>query len=166
MKLSSYIEDTGDDLVVHWGKILGFVVIVILVLTAIQFAVWGLGIVTAPWAGRQNVHRIINKPNNIIAVNNSFFTLNGDIATDAQNLKTAAAQADAHRKATADKPDPTGAIEQEQADLDTTVTGLSAHCAGLVQQYNNDAVNYTKAAFLSSNLPATQDPTQCEVSGK
>lgn len=159
MKLFNWFED--DE--VHSGRIVSTFVLAVLLIAVIQFSVWGLGIVTAPWAGRQNVHRIINTPNNIIGVNDEFYKLNGDIATDASNLKTQVQAAERHRKETAGQPDPTGAVAQTQANLDNVVTGTSSLCMDLVNKYNNDAVNYTKSAFRSDNLPAQQDPQQCAV---
>ncbi len=163
MKLSTYVEDRGDDVVVHGWRIAGLLLVVLLVLGAIQFAVWGLGIVTAPWVGRQNVHRVINAPSNQIFQYEHFFTLDADIHADAANLKTEERQAAQHRKDTAGQPDPAGANATEQARLDSVVTGTSAHCQANVQTYNNDAREYTKDTFLSHQLPSSEDPTQCEV---
>jgi len=157
MKL--YDEDT-----IHTGRIFLLGAVVLTLIAALTFATWGLGIVTAPWVGRQNVHRIINNPTNQIFQYEHFFTLNADIHTDAANLQIESVQAKAHAAAyPPGSPDPIGVNATEQARLDSVVTGTSAHCQGLVQQYNNDAQEYTKNTFLSHQLSSTEDPNQCEV---
>jgi hypothetical protein len=155
-------DDMSDREVAH--KAWNWVAIVVAVGLVLSFGVWALGIVTAPWVGRQNVHRQINSPANQIFQYEHFFTLNGDIAADAANLKTEEAQAAAHAQAyPPGSPDPIGANAAEQSRLESVVTGTSALCQSLVQQYNNDAKEYTKDTFLSHQLPNQEDPTQCEV---
>lgn len=165
MKLSSVVEETDDgDINVHVGRILIWILGLVVLCGALTFASWGIGIWTAPWAGRQNVHRIINSPSNIIFQNDHFYALNADYNTDVQNLRTAERQLAAYQKANpSGTPDPIGAIANETAREQSVVTGLSAQCTQVANTYDNDARNYTKDPFLSHNLPYQLDPTTCEV---
>jgi hypothetical protein len=131
---------------------------VIVAAIVVTIAVWGLGIVTAPWVGRQNAHRTINNPTNQIFQYNHFFQLDADIHADATNLKTQETVL-----ANTSKPQPGDIVsEQTYQELVTNVTGLSAQCEALIAQYNNNAVAYTTATFRSHSLPP-QEADICEV---
>ncbi len=146
MKL--YNEQTET---VRWGMVTALVGSFIVLCLLITFGTWALGIVTAPWVGRANLHRQINDPANIQAQYERFFTLDADIHTDAATLKATAKQIVATN-------DPS-----EQSRLNSVELGLTAHCHGLVNDYNNSAQEYTRSAFQSKNLPPMEDPNQCEV---
>ncbi len=147
MKL--YDEQTEE---VRWGCVSAIVGAVVVLALLITFGVWALGIATAPWVGRANLHRQLYDPANIQAQYERFFTLDADIHTDAATLKATAVQV----RQTAD---PT-----EQDRLRSVELGLTAHCHGLVNDYNNSAKAYTRNAFLSKSLPPEEDPNVCEVS--
>lgn len=165
MKLSTYVQETPEgDVIVHGRRVLLAAIITTAVIAALVFAAWGVGIVTAPWVGRQNAHRIINNPLNQIEQYNHFFTLDADIHTEATEVHNAQAQLDAFNKANPPgTPDPAGQLAQQRSVLMSNVTGAADVCSRNVNRYNADAVAYTTADFLSKSLPAREDLTTCEV---
>ncbi len=143
--------ETGE---VYIGRILKWVLGLVLTVAVITFGTWGLGILTAPWAGRQNVHRIINAPSNQIFQYEHFRNLYSDIQSQTQQIANANTAADAWRSAHLGRPDNAiGSAVTEQARLDSIVLGLRNLCIANLNQFNNDSAKSTEEPFKGTSLP-------------
>ena len=155
----------ADENQVHVGRILGLVLAVIVFFALVGGAIWGLGVALAPAAGKGNVHKQINAPNNIIFQYQHFFDLDANIKTQAQVIRNAeAAVKSFEARNPAGTPDPTGQISSQDTQLRGQVTGAQGLCTTNVNQYNADAREYTREQFLSNKLPAQEDPSTCQPS--
>lgn len=117
--------------------------------------------VTSDARGKVDAQNKINSGTNRIEQYDHFFTLDGDIRTQAQNAALAKSQLDDFNKTTPPSSQESPQISEQRANLQSTYTGLVQLCTANVNQYNNDAASYTKAKFLDSALPWDYSTTVC-----
>lgn len=148
-------------------KIVTLAVVGVLALIVLPIGIWLINSAVSPVVGQVNVHRHINSAQNQQFQYEHFFALYGDIKTDTTNIQTSEAQLKSFEATVKGQADPFGQNTQTIAQDQSTVTGLEQQCTSLVNEYNNNAQEYTKAPFLSNSLPPViqvSDPsTSCTV---
>lgn len=117
-------------------------VVAMVVIAAIVVAVWAIRYYTAPIEGRVGAQeRIQSAPNRIVQYDH-FFNLCAGVRADEASLDAQTEQL----KATTD--------EFQRTRVQTNITGLIGHRAGLIEQYNANArKDYTAGQFRDSDLP-------------
>lgn len=153
--MSEVAADTAED------NPLKFLIIVILIIAAVGLAIWGISVVAAPFFGAAEAHRQVNSATNQIGKNDHFFQLDKDIHSQAQSAQIAQAQLDAFNKTNPPSGTEGFQISEQRTNLQNQVLGPQQLCLQNVKEYNNDAVNFTSAAFRDANLPASFDAGAC-----
>lgn len=122
------------------GVLIGLGVVVII--AAVVGAGWAIRYYTAPIEGRVGAQEKIQSASHRIVAYNHFFDLCAGVRADEVSLDAQTEQL----QATAD--------EFQRTRIQTNITGLKGHRAGLIEEYNANArKDYTEAQFRDSNLP-------------
>jgi nitrogen fixation-related uncharacterized protein len=125
-----------------WGWIIACIVM-ILVISAVLF---GLGVVTAPWAGKGRAYQQQQSSNNRIFAQQQFQDLYNDYQATVAKIPTYIQLA---------KSGDTAAT--------TNLAGLTSHCADVVGQYNAASGKYLTKDFRDANLPDQLDYNACKA---
>lgn len=130
-------------------------IVVVVVIAATVGIVWAIRYYTAPIEGRVGAQeRIQSAPNRIVQYDH-FFNLCAGVRADEVSLDAQTEQL----KATTD--------EFQRARVQTNITGLIGHRAGLIEEYNANArKDYTAGQFRDSDLPYQIPATAWEKGGR
>lgn len=122
----------------------GWIIATIVMIMVISAALFGFGVVTAPWVGRGNAYKQQQSSNNRVFAQQQFEDLNQDYLATVRKIPRYKTQA-----ATGD----TAAA--------TNLQGLQSHCDDVVGEYNAAALKYLTKDFRDVNLPPTLDGSAC-----
>lgn len=122
-----------------WASL--FIVMVLLITTAL----WGLGIVTAPWTGRGNAYKQQQGSTNRVFAQQQFHDLY-------QDYQATVAKIPRYRKA---------AVTGDTA-ANINYTGLLSHCSDVVGQYNAASSKYLTKDFKDADLPYSLPQGACQ----
>lgn len=116
---------------------------------------WAIRYYTAPIEGKVGAQEQIQSAPHRIAAYNHFFDLCAGVRTDEVSLDAQLEQL----QVTTD--------EFQRARVQTNITGLKGHRAGLIEEYNANArKDYTEGQFRDSDLPYQLPTTAWEKGGR
>jgi hypothetical protein len=137
----------------------------VILVVAVMAALWGLGVVTAPWKGAGDAYQQKNSAQNWVAAQRQFHQDQNDVQADQAKIAAAKTALNGFRGA---NPAPTGdAIayqqwSQQEANYQTTLTGLQQQCQNTVASYDTDAQSYLTENWRDADLPPQLDPSACD----
>lgn len=135
------------------GVLIGLGVLAAIVLLA--GVGWAWRYYTAPIEGKVGAQEQIQSAPHRIAAYNHFFDLCAGVRADEVSLDAQIEQL----QATTD--------EFQRTRVQTNITGLKGHRAGLIEEYNvNARKDYTEAQFRDSDLPYQLPTTTWEKGGR
>jgi hypothetical protein len=123
---------------------------------------WGLGVFTAPVVGKGEQYKQINSAPNRTFQYQRFFDLDGTIRTQVRNAAKARDELTAFNASNTQRPDENFAITESRNQIRANAVGLGQLCQSNVNQYNNDAQEWTRDQFLDSKLPEHFNPGVCD----
>lgn len=116
----------------------GWIIVVLLFITAIGWGFWALGVASSDVRGAGNAIKAKNTATNRIAAQERFEQRFADIEAAGQRVQTLAAGAKAN---------------PEDYTLQVQATGSVTFCQQLVADYNADARKYSARDFRAADLP-------------
>lgn len=122
---------------------------------------WGVSVLVSDIYGRGEQQKEINESTNRTFQYQHFFELDGTIRTQAINVGQArkeVAEFNAKYPASATE---TFNISEMRSQKEANLSGLLQLCQQNVQQYNNDAQQFTRNKFLSNKLPVSFSSAAC-----
>lgn len=155
-----WAEDFEDRPLITGAKALLWVAAIgVLVLAAL----WGFGVVTAPWKGKGDAYIQKNSAANWVAAQRTFHQEDNDYTTDL--VKIGDAKATLAQFEAGAKPDPNSIAafqwQQQDTNLRTDLAGLKLACEQVAANYATDAQSYLTESFRDAGLPATLDAAAC-----
>lgn len=117
----------------------------LLVFVVLPLAVFGLGIVKAPWVGRADAYKQQQSANNRIQAQALFHDLYNE-------YQATVAKIPVYKNVTGE------GNYQANANL----VGLLSHCADVVGMYNAESSKYLTRDFKDFGLPASLDAAACK----
>lgn len=143
------------------GAVIGLIVMI-----ALGLGLWVAGVVFSDTYGKGEQHKQINDAQNRTGQYQHFFDLYAAVKSYHSQLIASTDQAEQFRKSHIGIPDNAfGTNANEQARLDSIVTGIKNQCAQAIQTYDADAHEFTRRKFLDSQLPESlAESDYCEVS--
>lgn len=130
-------------------------------IVVVSVGIWATTAALSPVTGKVEAYKQINSANNQLAQYDHFFTLDGDIRSQAANATAAKVQVDTYNKQYPPSPTESFSVTEQRNNLQANATGLLQICTSNVNQYNNDAASYTKGQFMDSKLPWNYSAAVC-----
>jgi hypothetical protein len=153
-------EDFEHKPLITGAKVLFWITLIVVVLLA---ALWGTGVLTAPWKGKGDAYVKQQSADNWVAAQRTFHQQNNDFTADLGKIKGARQELSQFEGGA--KPDPNSISgfqwQQQDTNLRTTLTGLTQNCQQLAADYDTNAQSYLTKEFRDAGLPDTLDAAAC-----
>jgi hypothetical protein len=119
-------------------------------------------VATAPIQGKGDQYKQINSADNRTFQYQRFFDLDATIRSQSQSAAQAKKDLADFNKQTPQRGDESFSITETRNQMRTVADGLRQQCLSNIQQYNNDAQEFTRNQFLDKNLPEHFNPAACD----
>lgn len=163
------VEDWGDRLEDHpvkTGWQLAFLTVggIVLIGVIVMAALWGFGVVTAPWVGKGDAYQQKNSAQNWVSAQKEFHQDQNDVTSDQANIAAAKKSLSDWQKANpAPSNDPIAYTQwsQQETNYQTAIVGPQQACRNSVQDYNTASESYLTEDWKDAGLPTTLDTSLC-----